>query len=211
MRLFLWLTKWMVAACFISLITIMTTWYIINAYVHTLLGIFNIQTEHVQVPVTDVMKQVIADWESVGQINRTINPQRQDDSFELDDTLEEGVDEQVPLEQSETLDDQEDAVAVWGQVSGTDRQAESQLLITAESFNELKDQLSSEDKMFILSLFYQLPQEAVQELSLYMENGITLAELEDMEGLIRDHLDEQSFEQLKMVLQKYEEITTDVD
>lgn len=210
MRLIFWVGKWLATTCLISMITMIMTWYMVNAYVDALLRYFHINPDDVRVPMSDVLTQVKDDWQPSESVQTTMSEVYSDEEpeeygeydryggYEAPEVSENT--EQLPSNNEVEEDHPEDAIAVWGQASESSQQ---EVMFTIDSFEQLKEQLTVEDKMEILKLIYQLPQEVVQELSLYMENGITAEEMRNIEELINQHLDDESIENMIEILQKY--------
>lgn len=97
----------------------------------------------------------------------------------------------------------EDAVAVWSRQSEQTElpEEERRVVVSSEEFAEKKEQLSGENKARIFSiLISRVPQEAMQRISVIMEDGITAAELKELEQLFQAHLKPEEYQQLQSLI-----------
>jgi hypothetical protein len=80
----------------------------------------------------------------------------------------------------------------------------SETAITTEDMNAVKGQMSDADKDQLFGLLMsELPQQALQTISGYMENGLTDEELTQVEQLMAQYLDRDQYEQMMGILKKY--------
>lgn len=78
-----------------------------------------------------------------------------------------------------------------------------QLVMTPNDIVDKKDSLPVEDKEEIfLILMQRLPQAEMQKISEAMENGLTTAELEEIEQIVSKYLNEEEFDRLLTKLQE---------
>ncbi|MBP1153282.1 MULTISPECIES: hypothetical protein [unclassified Paenibacillus] len=97
----------------------------------------------------------------------------------------------------------EDAVAVWNRQSEQAElpEEERRVVVSSEEFAEKKEQLSEENKAKIFSiLISRLPQEEMQRISVIMEDGITAAELKELQQLFQAHLKPGEYQQLQSLI-----------
>ncbi len=97
----------------------------------------------------------------------------------------------------------QEAVEVWSQVEEQES-VQDQIILSPEDFNQKKDQMSGEDKMRIFSLVMtKVPAEEIQKLSLYLEEGLTQEETQDIKSIIKAYLQEDDLNELVAILEKY--------
>lgn len=230
MKLIRWFGRWLAVALFITLVTVMTTWYMVNAYVDSLLRYFEINPEHVRIPAAKVLEQIAKDWnEASGMVKQdspltgaegglsappeeppgeTVlpdgNSNQGDDDGGAASSNPEG-EQALPQEQEKPAVSPPDAMAVWGQIDNSQEagvEAE-EIVISMETFNRMKDAISDEDKQRILAIVSQLPQETIQEISFLMENGVTKEEMMSIQNMVKAGLSGEHFEELMEILRKY--------
>lgn len=98
----------------------------------------------------------------------------------------------------------EDAVAVFGHQSGQSAgsgasasEDSKRIVMSGEDFAKKKDQLSNEDKNKIFNMLAaRVPQTEMQTISRLMEDGITAAELKQIEQLLQKYLKPEEYTQL---------------
>jgi hypothetical protein len=76
--------------------------------------------------------------------------------------------------------------------------------LTPSELTETKDKMSDEDKDKLFELLMtKLPQESLQQISTYMEEGLTEQELINIEQIMAQYLDTQEYESMMDILKKY--------
>lgn len=119
-----------------------------------------------------------------------------------------------------TAGGRDDALPVWSQSQNSSSggtasrlqeqsagagQLEKKTIVSTEALQFTKDNITGEDKMKLFSLLIsKLPSDELQNISQLMEDGITQAELGEMEAIIRKHLTKEEFDQLIAILEKYQ-------
>jgi hypothetical protein len=103
-----------------------------------------------------------------------------------------------------------DSVSVWKQtgnvskqeVSNTDKQ--KQLVISAEEFTKKKNQITDKDKVTIFTLLAtRLPQTEFQQISTYVEDGVTEQEWVDIQKIVEQYLKPEEYKELQDILANY--------
>ncbi|WP_168123302.1 hypothetical protein [Paenibacillus sp. HB172176] len=80
----------------------------------------------------------------------------------------------------------------------------TEVAITEEGVTDAKEKMSDEDKSKLLELLMtELPQETWQQISSYMEDGLTDDELLDVQQLMAQYLDEGQYNEMMGILKKY--------
>lgn len=76
--------------------------------------------------------------------------------------------------------------------------------ITTDNLTDVKNQMSDKDKEQLFGLIMnKLPQESLQTISEYVENGLTEQELTAVQQIMAQHLDKEEYEQMMEILKKY--------
>ncbi len=76
--------------------------------------------------------------------------------------------------------------------------------ITTDDLSDVKEQMTDEDKTELFELLMdKLPQESLQTISQFVENGLTEQELTDIQQIMAQHLDKTEYEQMMAILKKY--------
>ncbi|MBD2847993.1 hypothetical protein IDH44_22585 [Paenibacillus sp. IB182496] len=98
------------------------------------------------------------------------------------------------IEDTQLSDSSDDAQAAWT----------TETAMTEEELSEVKNELSASDRDQLFSLLIgELPQSAWQEISTYMEDGLTDEELQNVQQIVARYLDEAAYEELMGILKKY--------
>jgi hypothetical protein len=116
-----------------------------------------------------------------------------------------------PNASSQAADSGEDAVSVWSQTnangSSIDRAgaqgAGSKMVISAQDFYSEKEKLSDDDKMKVFTILVEnLPPDQLQQISQFVEDGITETELQKIDGILRQYVSSSDYETLMNILNK---------
>lgn len=98
----------------------------------------------------------------------------------------------------------EEALEVWSQ-GGLEQTERQEVILSPEDFNMKKDQISSEDKMEIFSvLMAKVPTSEIQRMSLFLEEGITHEEMQQIHDIVHAYLAQDEVSKLNRILEKYE-------
>jgi len=203
MKFLVSLGKWVLSAAIISAVTVFVSFVTIQTYVNKLLEQFALG-ERVQVQFSDFLSEL------GGSLN-ILDPKRP--YHEPEGTGLAGKEEaeqddgQLPHPESPNGSEwgEEDGHSVSeGAVPVLGRIDSQEVLVTQEQFQEVKDSLSEADKMELFTLvFSRLPAEELQNLSTYMEDGITAAEFEQIDNMLCTHLDPAEYERVLDILEQY--------
>lgn len=212
MKMIRWFGKWLFTSLLICLVTVMTTWYMVNAYVDSLLKYLDIDPNQLRTPMTQVLGQVSDDWSALNSAGSSIPVEGKREGLDTLDaeygSEDKGSDEQQvdgEIEEEEKEIPPAGAVPVMGQVSQSSESGAGgeEVIISQDEFNQTKDEISNADKIKIFMIAQQLPQESMQKLSLYMENGLTQEELLTIQAMMEEHLSPEQYEQLIEIMRKY--------
>lgn len=162
-----------------SLLTIGTTALVVDHYIQSALQQFNVPLKREPLTALSLWGAL---WNGNTQISGTPS-----------------VNDQTPVPQPE----EDDALPVWGSVSGdaqgvTDR---DEVVITPDILSSQKDQLPADEKDEIFrTLLQKLPQEDWQRISTLMEDGLTSAELTEVQQLLAKHLNDEEYKSMLSIL-----------
>jgi hypothetical protein len=203
MKFFGWLGKVLVAAVVAACISVVTTFYVVQHYVQELIKPFQAVLPEKQLGLSEFVAKLWTESNIVGQggtqQDREENaPKPQTDTSTSPDTsTKTGTG-------TGTTPPPDDAVAVWSRSGSKEASQKDKVVMSAEQFQTKREKLSEEDKTTVFSLLIsRLPQEELQQLSAMMEDGITSAELAEIEKIVENYLKPDEFEKLIGIVNKY--------
>jgi hypothetical protein len=197
-----------------STLTILTTGVIVNAYVQSALASFNIKLDQPAPGLVGMLRTlmgtkdkpvaagVVSGSQDKSDQDKTKTEQGKNKSGTSDTpakSSEQPVEEKVP----------EDSIAVMGQAGSEDADSQNQggsaldqeLVMTPEAMRDLKDNLPSAEKVNIFNiLMNKLPPEEMQKISAAMEDGLTEAEVKEMQEVIAKYVEPSEYEDLIKML-----------
>lgn len=225
MRLLLWLTKTAVTAIVTSLICIAATFYTVNTYVNLLLDQYNIQRPaNAGINWSQFVAYMGKQWGGAASGTKApviggedvpvaAAPQRPEEG-KADGRTSTGSGSSESSEPTGGTDTPgqgtnterrppEDAVAVWSQQSGESSAAaeDQKIVMTGEEFTKKKNELTSEQKDKVLSVISSMPASDILAISTMMEDGITAAEMREIEQLMKKHLKAEDYEELLSIIE----------
>lgn len=202
MKLMHWIIKTAAGAVITSLICMAATLYTLNAYVNILLK---------QYQIPQAVTQAV-DWPKfISYIGEQLNSGASQGAIAAKPGEKAAQASAQPSKEQNDSSDRasggpasepeppKDAVAVWSQQSGdweTSTDADRMIVMTGEEFSRKKDELTEEQKMEIFSVISRMPQEEIQQISLWLEGGLTASELALAEELLRARLEPEEYEGL---------------
>ncbi|SEL17430.1 hypothetical protein SAMN04488688_10358 [Paenibacillus sp. cl141a] len=223
-----WLLKISLTAILVSTLTIVTTGIVVNAYIQSVLSSFNIQLEAEPMGVGGIMKSLLGVGSGTkpdaGSINAAKdNRQLEEDQGAADDERESEAgtetnggakeDEETSSGSTgtsgETSNDEEapdNSLPVMGtntSESGRSSLEGQEIVMTPGDIVDRKDRLPTEEKEEIFTmLMNKLPQSEMQKISEAMEDGLTAAELAEIEQGISKYLNPEEFDKLITMLKE---------
>jgi len=190
-----WMSKMFVVTLFATVISIVTTWLMVDLYAEQILKEFKLEDVRSQVQLLDVLAHLSEKAEGK-------DVQLPTDSSEAEETRSDGCgdsDQDRDGTGSGSLTGQGDAVAVWGQAMNL-----NELVISADEFNQVKDELSGEDKIKIFSILSsQMTDDLMMKLSVMLEGGLTRGELIELEQLMKELLNEEQFNEIMSIFSPF--------
>lgn len=221
-----WLLKISLTAILVSTLTIVTTGIVVNAYIQSVLSSFNIQLEAEPMGVGGIMKSMLGVGSGTkpdaGSVNAA-NRQLEEDQGAADDEPESEAgtqtnggakeDEETSSGSTgtsgETSNDEEapdNSLPVMGTnttESGDSSLEDQEIVMTPGDIVDRKDRLPTEEKEEIFAmLMNKLPQSEMQKISEAMEDGLTAAELAEIEQGISKYLNPDEFDKLITLLKE---------
>lgn|GEM_PF-2056671 len=224
------LTKLVLAAVLVSIVSIYTTWFTVNLYVDDLLNRFHITTPSQRLQLSQWIAGISKQWgmqnsdpslkdSPGGTAAPADGPEREsayggeeEGRYETDmgtGAVAEGEGAGHDENTRSQAVREEDSLPAWNQSGGDFRREETglgdqEIVITEEDFSEKKNRMSDEDKSKIFSILVsRLSPEEMQEISEIVEDGITEAELEQLQTIVTKYLKPEEYRELLDILQKY--------
>ena len=222
MRLLRGVIKWCLGSVLICLISILTTWYVVNQYVSAVLGQFHITTPEQKLQLSQMISQLSEQAGSLlgGTSAQTAAPEGSGASGQGGGSSSpsgnnpegtnpvngssSGAAGDAGKSQATSETEPDDAVAAWSQLGQQQRDKQKKVVISAQDFLQKKDELSAEDKRKIFSILStRLPPEEIQKISGFVEDGITEDELKQLESIVSKYVKPEEYQQLLDILNKY--------
>lgn len=221
-----WLLKISLTAILVSTLTIVTTGIVVNAYIQSVLSSFNIQLEAEPMGVGGIMKSMLGvrsgTKPNAGSVNAAKgNRQLEEDQGAADDESEAGTETNGGAKEDEetssgstgtsgeTSNDEEapdNSLPVMGTnttETGDSSLEDQEIVMTPGDIVDRKDRLPTEEKEEIFAmLMNKLPQSEMQKISEAMEDGLTAAELAEIEQGISKYLNPEEFDKLITMLKE---------
>lgn len=213
MKLMKWLLKISLTAVLVSTLTILTTGLVVSAYLQSVLASFNIQLDTQAMGVGGVMKNFFGmngssqdsiTPDSSGVISNDSPSKEGTDNSSKDGNSEGNNGATDPVTEKEdgnpTAEDDippDNSLPVMGEIT------DEQIVMTPDEMVDKKSSLTTQQKEDIFTLLMnKLPQEEMQKISEAMEDGLTVAELDEIQNGISKYLSKEEFENLMTMLQQ---------
>ncbi|MCQ6563441.1 hypothetical protein [Paenibacillus mendelii] len=228
-----WFAKTVAAGLIISFLSIWTTGYIVNSYVETLLKQFKLPLEQKPFALDGVWGSLWgADPELKSDQRETASNNSNhsaDDSKAEDKTKSEDETKQEQAEADPKGSEGENppSADAFGELppgsltdigggngtkagsgassEGALEEAEKEgVAMTEDQLSDAKNRMSDADKEQLFEVMMtKLPQEAWQQISGWMEDGITSSEMTDIQQLVAQHLSREEYDKMMEILKKY--------
>ncbi|WP_059050417.1 hypothetical protein [Paenibacillus senegalimassiliensis] len=181
-----WLLKLGATVVAVSVLTMATTGYVVNSYVQSLLGSYNLPITGQAPSLGSMMK---------GMLGLGGGQSAPDNESAVTDDSHEG--ENTEPQTDETNGTAPDgALPVMGELeAGGDALAQdNQVVVTPDDLVAKKDDLPDQEKEEIFAiLMSKLPQEDMQQLTNALEDGLTETEMINIEQILSKHLDKAEY------------------
>lgn len=200
-----WLLKLGATVVAVSVLTMATTGYVVNSYVQSLLGSYNLPITGQAPSLGSMMKGMLGlgggqsppdnqsdqQGNAAGGGNNEVNP----GGTAVTDDPHQG--ENTEPQTDETNGTAPDgALPVMGELeAGGDALAQdNQVIVTPDDLVAKKDDLPDQEKEEIFAiLMSKLPQEDMQQLTNALEGGLTETEMINIEQILSKHLDKAEY------------------
>ena len=207
-----WLLKLSITIVMVSLLTVLTTGYVVNHYIGSLLSSYNIPVASQAPSVVGIFKEMLglgadsggktgngAVDDSVGKSNIGVDASSDPSKGTLDQNKDNGKSTSGDTKQ----DIPDDALPVMGGISSGDSQQEGQVIVSPDDLVAKKDGIASTEKEEVFTmLMSKLPEEEMRKLTDAMEGGLTESEIFDIEQILSKYLDKEEYSKMMEILQK---------
>lgn len=220
-----WLLKLSITIVVVSLLTVLTTGYVVNHYIGSLLSSYNIPMTSQAPSIGGIFKEMLglggsnkikdnkdsktadsggkigngAVDDSVGKSTSGVDTSGDPSKGTSDQNKDNGKSTSGDTEQ----DIPEDALPVMGGITSGDSQQEGQVIVSPDDLVAKKDGLDSTEKEEVFSmLMSKLPEEEMRKLTEAMEGGLTESEIFDIEQILSKYLDKEEYSKMMEILQK---------
>jgi hypothetical protein len=185
MKAFNWCVKLVLTVLIATVISMVTTFYVVSAYLQELLKPFQPALAQNPLEFSEFIGNLWSQANILGQ----------------EGTKEPGK-ERSPEPDPNNASKPDDAVAVWAQ--GGAGQLQDKMVMTEEQFLSARDRLTDADKMTVFSMLVpKLPAEQLQHISTLVEGGITAEELAEIAAIVEQHLTPEEYQKLLEIVSKY--------
>lgn len=204
MKMIGWLSKLIITAILLSTMSVMTTIYIVDQYVKTVLERFQLtDVERPPLRIGGLLQQTSPSLGNEAKNEADAVEVTEKDTAAAQQQSQDRLEQQRQQDPQAVLPSEEQNMTEATPVFGSSIQSNS-LVMTPDEFNEKRKNLSDEDKMMIFSIMMnKLPQAELQKLSEWLEDGITEEELTQVEEVINAYLEQADIDKLLSILNRY--------
>jgi len=170
-----------------SSLSVLTTGFIVNAYLQSVLSSFDIKLDNpLSGGVTDILGSITG---NTGTDDSTTVEKKESNAVE-----DETPDNALPV-MGQSIEESADSEGQSGSA------LDQQLVMTPEAMKDVKENLPSGEKVDIFNiLMAKLPQEEMQKISTAMEDGLTESEVKEIQETIAKYVDDEEYEVLMKML-----------
>ncbi|SDF47538.1 hypothetical protein SAMN04488542_11187 [Fontibacillus panacisegetis] len=193
-----WLLRLSLTIVMVSVLTIMTTGYVVNSYIQSLLSSYNLPISG-QAPSLGGMVKGMLGFSDADQTKSDKGKQGQSVTEQNagEDALPVmgGISSGSSLGAAGTGNEQNQQQGQIGQ--------QDQVLVTPDELVAKKDELADTDKEEVFKiLMSKLPQEEMQKLTEAMEDGLTETEMIEIEQILSKYLDKSEYAKMIKLLKE---------
>jgi hypothetical protein len=200
-----WLLKLCITIVMVSLLTVLTTGYVVNYYVGSLLASYNIpisSSPSIGNIVTGMLglsgqksnnnnKSVTSEGSSNGKIEQDNEP---------DQPVTGDNNKGTPSDSDGDIPD--DALPVMGGNISGERSHDQQVVVSPDDLVAKKDELKSTEKEEVFAiLMSKLPENEMRRLTEAMEGGLTETEIMEIEQILSKYLNKEEYAKMMKILQ----------
>ncbi|MNN25299.1 hypothetical protein D3C76_46570 [compost metagenome] len=221
-----WLLRLSLTIMMVSILTIMTTGYVVNSYIQSLLSNYNLPISS-ETPSFGGMVKGMLGFSDTGQKHSNKKDQGEgvSDSNAPEDALpvmgstssdaasgSMGTDNDAVAQGAanqgqdmlgaQSLGTEQQGLSQQEQQAGQNQQ-QDQVLVTPDELVAKKDEIADKDKEEVFTiLMSKLPQAEMQKLTEAMEDGLTEAELIEIEQILSKYLDKTEYSKMMNLLKE---------
>ena len=202
-KLFGWFGKAILIGIIAAAISAVTTFYVLNVYVQEIMKPVQ---EVLPIPSMQFSEFVAKLWNGSNIVGQGGTSQKGKESTTQARTQTQSQ-TQSQTQTNESASTQspkdDDAVAAWAQSGSGAAREKDKVVMSEEQFLAKRNQLSEEDKANVFSLLSRLPQEALLHISTMLEDGLTAAEIQEIEKIVEQYLKPDELAKLMEIVNKY--------
>lgn len=193
-----WILRLMVTIVMVSVLTVLTTGYVVHSYIQSILGSYNIALGEQAPTFSGMVKGMFGYTAGEDKDSNQVSVSTPNSSIE-----QSHEDKQEEME-TEAPDVPEDALPVMGGVaSEAVDQQDQQVLVTPDDLVAKKDELTDKEKEEVFTiLMSKLPQAEMQKLTEVMEGGLTETEMIEIEQILSKYLDKSEYAKMVKLLKE---------
>lgn len=206
-KLFGWFGKAILIGIIAAAISAVTTFYVLNVYVQEIMKPVQ---EVLPIPSMQFSEFVAKLWNGSNIVGQGGTSQTGKESTTRtrtqtqSQTQSQSQPQSLPNESASTQSPKDDdAVAAWAQSGSGAAREKDKVVMSEEQFLAKRNQLSEEDKANVFSLLSRLPQEALLHISTMLEDGLTAAEIQEIEKIVEQYLKPDELAKLMEIVNKY--------
>ena len=203
-----WIGRLIITVVVVCLLTVMTTGYVVNYYIEHMLSRYHISMTGGGPSVTDIMKGLVGiQSSSTSPLNEELSSNEkdgeQDENKESNKNKNKSQDN-MNLPNLPPATGGANSGNGSGNGNGNDKLNQKEnVVVTPDDLIAKKDGIDSKDKEAIFTiLMSKLPQEEMQKLTEYMEDGLTETEVLAIEQMLSKYLDKTEYAKVMEVLKK---------
>jgi hypothetical protein len=219
-KLINWLTKIIIQTMLIAGLTVYLTWVTVHTYVDKLLSKYHLDTAESKIDFSDFLSQMSQSLNILKPSH--INNQASEKTSELAQdtlpteepsrqTLADPPVTEIPSTPAPTdahssgVDTApDDSISVWNQTGNESKQEKSKTVMSAQELTKKKDLISEADKVKIFTLLAaRLPQTEFQQISTYVEDGVTEQEWLEIQSIVEQYVKPEEYKELQDLLAQY--------
>lgn len=209
-----WLGRLIITIVVVCLLTVVTTGYVVNYYIERMLSRYHISMTDGGPSVTDIMKGLVGiQTSTTSPSNEGYSSNGKDQEQDKELNKNKNNDQNKNQDQDNTnLPNLPPATGganagngdASGNGNGSDKSNQKEnVVVTPDDLIAKKEGIESKDKEAIFTiLMSKLPQEEMQKLTEYMEDGLTETEVLAIEQMLSKYLDKTEYAKVMEVLKK---------
>jgi hypothetical protein len=202
-----WLGRLIITIIVVCLLTVMTTGYVVNYYIEHMLSRYHISMTDGGPSVTDIMKGLVGIQGSTPDSTKKDKSElQQNDSLNSSPTPPTSSTSPTAPTNEELSNGGNDLPPATGGANsdkGNDKSKKENVVVTPDDLLAKKDGIEAKDKEAVFAiLMSKLPQNEMQKMSEYLEDGLTESEVLAIEQMLSKYLDKTEYAKVMEILKK---------